>query len=657
MKKSQRHNCQRRASSSLVTALVVVMMTIASSSSSSSSRRENVVCYCSAFRAVSPLTLSRSPSPLPWRRRRRQLASSLPSSSSSSSSSYEGQTTGPVDDDGVVFNDAAITPGGGSDDDIHDDMPSFAKLRKVTFLGLTAAPLDDDDDVGVPSSSSSLDARALAEFLLEIGASSVSVTDSDVGTSGEDPIFGTAREMLDDDDMLVLRSRYAVILPDSAVGRNLWRRCDVSAHFPYSFDVSCVVDAVRDAFDCEGDGTDNDDDDEAPATTPLDADPADDDRRRPNLSYAVEDVPDLDWIAHVQSSWDPIVTDESKFVLRFPWHDDARVMLKCQERERTRMMDGLRRKFDCGVKREGAVVHFEEYEEEKDADEEEDDGFRDDGKEKDAGVTAATTTTTREYVQIRLEGGIAFGTGEHPTTRLCLDWVRDRVERNLLLGSDPNESNSNDTDNDMTTKTTTTTRDLHFLDYGAGSGVLGIAAAAVVRDHNDRSKLRSRRSSNSSSSSSNDSSTTTKFGMRSITTVGIEIDADAIHIASDNARRNGIDMQNYLPDFDTLDDEATSVVMRAMQRERNMDGSIRPLPEALNGNMYDLCVANILALPLVTLAPTIAKLVRSPGGEIGLSGVLKSQAEMVVRAYGEYFDDVEVAGEDGGWVLITGRRK
>jgi ribosomal protein L11 methyltransferase len=116
-------------------------------------------------------------------------------------------------------------------------------------------------------------------------------------------------------------------------------------------------------------------------------------------------------------------------------------------------------------------------------------------------------------------------------------------------------------------------------------------------------------------------------------------------------------MQNYLPDFDTLDDEATSVVLRAMQRERNKDGSIMPIPNSLNGNMYDLCAANILAHPLVNLAPTIAKLVRSPGGEIGLSGVLKSQAEMVVGAYSEYFDDVRVAEEDGGWVLITGMRK
>ena len=79
-----------------------------------------------------------------------------------------------------------------------------------------------------------------------------------------------------------------------------------------------------------------------------------------------------------------------------------------------------------------------------------------------------------------------------------------------------------------------------------------------------------------------------------------------------------------------------------------MDGLICPIPEALNGNMYDLCVENILVLPLVTLAPMIMQLVRSPGGKIGLSGILKSQAEMVVGAYGEVFNDVKVAGEDGG---------
>jgi len=481
----------------------------------------------------------------------------------------------------------------------NEESSSMARLRRVTFLGLTAAssspPVDEDgegkssndDNDYSSSSSSSMDARALSEFLMEIGASSVSVTDTDTGTLAEDPIFGSAREMLDDDE---LRSTYAMILPDAAVGRNLWRRCDVSAHFPTTYNVSHVVEAVRDAFD-------------VPTTIE-------------SISYSVEDVPDRDWMAHVQSSWEPIVAGSSKFVLRFPWHDDGRVMRACQEYESQCMMNEMMKKFNSGVKREGAVVHFE--------DDDDDDNDSNYDNNNDSNASQRKNDVVRDYVQIRLEGGVAFGTGEHPTTRLCLGWVRDTVERHLLSsGGDAS---------------------IHFLDYGAGSGVLGIAAASIVRDYNDKSsKLRS---------------TTSGSKKSSITTVGIEIDADAIHIANDNACMNQVEMSNYLPNFDTLDDESRSVVMKAMQRERNGDGSIRPIPEMLNmDNMYDLCAANILAAPLATLASTIARLVKSPGGEVGMSGILTSQADMVISAYGEYFDDVKVAGEDGGWVLITGRRK
>jgi ribosomal protein L11 methyltransferase len=114
-------------------------------------------------------------------------------------------------------------------------------------------------------------------------------------------------------------------------------------------------------------------------------------------------------------------------------------------------------------------------------------------------------------------------------------------------------------------------------------------------------------------------------------------------------------MKNYLPNIKSLDDEALSVVLRAMQRERNKN-VIQYLPEELSGQIYDLCVANILAGPLVGLVPTISALVKS-GGEIGLSGILSTQADNIVMAYDEFFDDVKVAAEEGGWVLITGKRR
>lgn len=206
--------------------------------------------------------------------------------------------------------------------------------------------------------------------------------------------------------------------------------------------------------------------------------------------------------------------------------------------------------------------------------------------------------------------------GEHPTTRLCLDWVRDKVEMQLLNKG---------------------TKSLNIMDYGSGSGVLGIAAAAVIRDHVKKSKR------------SGD------FSDLSAAVIGLEIDADAIHIANDNSLKNDVEMKNYLPDPESLDEEALSVILRAMQRKRNKD-TIQYIPSEMNRPIYDLLVANILAGPLVGLAPTIGKLVKS-GGEIGLSGILAAQGENVVEAYTEFFDDVKVAAEEGGWVLVTGKRR
>lgn len=53
-------------------------------------------------------------------------------------------------------------------------------------------------------------------------------------------------------------------------------------------------------------------------------------------------------------------------------------------------------------------------------------------------------------INIELDPGMAFGTGSHPTTRLCLEWLCDRV-----------------------------TPGMSVLDYGCGSGILGIAAARL----------------------------------------------------------------------------------------------------------------------------------------------------------------------------------
>lgn len=62
------------------------------------------------------------------------------------------------------------------------------------------------------------------------------------------------------------------------------------------------------------------------------------------------------------------------------------------------------------------------------------------------------TAPDENAINIKLDPGMAFGTGSHPTTRLCLEWLCDVVT--------PEDS-------------------LSVLDYGCGSGILGIAAAKL----------------------------------------------------------------------------------------------------------------------------------------------------------------------------------
>lgn len=258
-----------------------------------------------------------------------------------------------------------------NDDDDNGDNDSWV-LRQITFLDLTAAPSSpstknddsgDDDEDDTTNNNIALDARNLSEFLMEIGACSVSITDSDLNTDNEDPIFdepslSTCQQELGDDDDKDddnMNEQWAMIIPDYAAGRNLWKRCNVCAHFPNSIDIPDIIDAVRYTFHCP--------------TTPR---------------YKVDNIPDRDWVQHVQSSWDPIVTSDSKFVLRFPWHDNEKVMKACQVMEMNKMQEMMSKQFDTGVKREGAVVHF-------------------DGEYHDDEVKS-NMEKNREYVQIELEG-------------------------------------------------------------------------------------------------------------------------------------------------------------------------------------------------------------------------------------------------------------
>jgi len=166
-------------------------------------------------------------------------------------------------------------------------------------------------------------------------------------------------------------------------------------------------------------------------------------------------------------------------------------------------------------------------------------------------------------VNIDLDPGLAFGTGTHPTTRLCLQW---------LDAHPPARS--------------------RVIDYGCGSGILAIAAA--------------------------------KLGAGSV--LAVDNDPQALQATRENARRN------------------------------NVAGNIHTAaPGEVPEEPADVVLANILAGPLISLAPRLASLVR-PGGSLALSGVLADQAEKVAAAYRQWFD-LEAPQQDQEWVRIDGVRR
>ena len=164
-------------------------------------------------------------------------------------------------------------------------------------------------------------------------------------------------------------------------------------------------------------------------------------------------------------------------------------------------------------------------------------------------------------INLALDPGLAFGTGSHPTTRLCLAWLRECGVR----GDD-------------------------VLDYGCGSGILAIAAM----------KLGAARA------------------------CGVDVDPQAIQASADNARANGVDARFCLAD-------------------------------ALGGETHDVVVANILANPLILLAPALSARVRG-GGRIALAGILDAQADAVAEAYARWFT-LAPWRHDDGWVMLAGVRR
>jgi len=165
-------------------------------------------------------------------------------------------------------------------------------------------------------------------------------------------------------------------------------------------------------------------------------------------------------------------------------------------------------------------------------------------------------------IEIQLDPGLAFGTGTHPTTALCLEWL-DGIDVSALT----------------------------VVDYGCGSGILGIAAAL-------------------------------KGAARVIC---VDTDPQALEATTANAARNDVAGQVSCHLASSEGDERADIVM-----------------------------ANILAAPLIELAPRLTALLK-PGGQLALSGILEEQAQQVLSAYRSSTGPMSLK-QNEEWVLLAGQR-
>ena len=164
---------------------------------------------------------------------------------------------------------------------------------------------------------------------------------------------------------------------------------------------------------------------------------------------------------------------------------------------------------------------------------------------------------------LRLTDSPAFGTGLHPTTAMCVEAIEDALEHSTPAA---------------------------LLDVGTGSGVLALAALLMGVPR----------------------------------ALGLDIDADALRAATENARLNGLDHRLQL---------------------------VRGGPDAVAGT-WPLVVANLLAAPLVELAPVLVQRVGHQG-RLVLSGIPSSAETDVDRAYRRLGMQHVMAQSHAGWSALV----
>lgn len=166
--------------------------------------------------------------------------------------------------------------------------------------------------------------------------------------------------------------------------------------------------------------------------------------------------------------------------------------------------------------------------------------------------------------------GMTFGTGSHYTTRLCLEVLEKIVKPGTVMA-----------------------------DMGCGSGILSVISLMLGASH----------------------------------ATAVDIDPNAVHIALDNAKRNGVDTKNY----------------------RVLAGNIltdEKLLLEIADRQYDVIAANIVADVIIAFAPVVAPMLKDDGVFV-TSGIIEDRKEDVKEALISAGFEIEEIKQDKDWLCMV----
>lgn len=189
---------------------------------------------------------------------------------------------------------------------------------------------------------------------------------------------------------------------------------------------------------------------------------------------------------------------------------------------------------------------------------------------------------------IVLDPGQAFGTGDHPTTRMCLELMEP-----LDLAGRP------------------------VADVGCGSGILAVGACLMGADPVE----------------------------------AVDIDPIAVEVAKENAARNGVSFLALAGDGLSVFDGSLADVPQdetlLQGGGRKAEGGGTPL--ALSPKPYDLILSNIISATLVRIAADVSSAV-APGGAWVVSGIIEANWPEVRETAGKVGFNLRDERHEDGWV-------